>query len=199
MRIGVDIDGVLNYRTEIVKEQGMKFCVETGKGKMANPDAHSLSEEFGWDRATRDEFWQKYAKYQMMLCPAVSYAAEVIRKLREAGNEIWVITGRNERDLRCEGMPENMGWEELTRRWLVQNGIEYDEMGFDTTDKAGYCERNEIDVMIEDLPMYLEKFDGVTKVLIYDQPYNRQIKVANSERVYAWYEIYSKIKEMEEE
>jgi len=198
MRIGVDIDGVLNYRTEIVKEQGMKFCVETGKGKMVNPDAHSLSEEFGWDHTTLDEYWQKYAKYQMMLCPAVAYAAEVIRKLRKEGNEIWIVTGRNEQDLRFEGMPENMGWEDLTRRWLAQNEIEYDAMGFGTIDKADYCERNGIDAMVEDLPLYLEGFDGVTKVLIYDQPYNRQVKVANSERVYAWYDVYNKIKEMEE-
>jgi len=198
MRIGVDVDGVLNYRTEIRKAQGMKYCVETGKGALVNPDGCSLQEVFGWDRATRDEFWQKYAKYQMMLYPAVMYAAEVIRKLRQEGNEIWIVTGRNEQDLRFEGMPENMGWEDLTRKWLAQNEIEYDEMGFGLANKAEYCKRNKLDVMIEDLPLYLDGFDGATKVLIYDQPYNRQMEVANSERVYAWYDIYSKIKKMEE-
>ena len=50
--------------------------------------------------------------------------------------------------------------------------------------------------MIEDLPEYLEGFVGKTRVLIFDQPYNREVEVPNSERVYAWYDIYSKIQKM---
>ncbi len=52
MRIGVDIDGVLNYGSKINLVYGSKFCGESGKGRLEHPDAHSLREVFGWDRET---------------------------------------------------------------------------------------------------------------------------------------------------
>lgn len=202
MRIGVDIDGVLNYRTEILREQGTKFCVESGKGSLVAPERHHLREMFGWDQATRDEFWCRYGKYQMILVPAQTYAAEVLEKLRGEGHEIWIITGRNNQDQRVEGMSEGATWEEVTKDWLARNQIIYDGIAFDLGrptphDKATFCLERGIDVMIEDLPEYLMNFDERTKVLIYDQPYNQDVRLENSERVYTWYDVYSKIKKME--
>ncbi len=55
MRIGVDIDGVLNYRQEFVIECGTKFCVETREGRLTNLGEHHLSKIYEWDRETRDE------------------------------------------------------------------------------------------------------------------------------------------------
>lgn len=203
MRIGVDIDGVLNYNDRINLEYGSKFCVETGKGGVKKIDAYSLREAFGWDEETRDEYWYKYGKYQVMICPATLNAAEVIRKLRAEGHEIWIITGRSDNDERLEGMPEGLGWEAMTRNWLAENGIEYDAIYFGRqqtppTDKGTFCRENEVDIMVEDLPSYLECFDAETKVFIYDHPYNRKVELENAERVYTWYDIYSKVKEMEE-
>lgn len=201
MKIGIDIDGVLNYRQEFVMACGAKFCVETGKGALVNPKSHHLSEMYGWDKATRDEFWYQYGKYQMIEWSAVIYAAEVIRKLREAGNEIWIVTGRNNGDNRVEGMPEGASWEDMTKAWLKENGIVYDKIAFDLgrpapNDKGTFCRENGIDVMIEDLPEYLETFDEKTKVFVYNQPYNQDIQPVNGARVYSWYDIYGKLKEM---
>ncbi len=201
MRIGVDIDGVLNYREEILLAYGTKFCAETGKGSLVEPLAHHLSEMFGWDRVTRDEFWYEYGRYQMIECPAVQFAAEVIRKLREEGHEIWIVTGRNNRDMWIKGMPEGESWEEVTKDWLARNKIEYNEIAFDLgrpapDDKGTFCRKNGITVMIEDLPEYLDTFDETTKVLIYNQPYNREVEPVNGVRVYSWYDIYVKLKEV---
>lgn len=197
MRIGVDIDGVLNYRQEFVIDCGTKFCAETGKGRLTDLSAHSLDKVYDWDRATRDEFWRKYEIEQMYKWPARMYAAEVIRKLKEDGHEIWIITGRNNGDLAAEGMPRPT-WEETTKLWLEENGILYDEIAFDLgrpapNDKGTFCAENQIEVMIDDLPEYLLGMVGKTQVMIFDQPYNRDLVIDGAERVYSWYDIYEKI------
>ena len=55
---------------------------------------------------------------------------------------------------------------------------------------------NGVEVMIDDLPEYLLGMEGKTRVMIFDQPYNRDLVIAGAERVYSWYDIYSKIKSM---
>lgn len=197
MRIGVDIDGVLNYRQELVTACGAKFCVETGKGHLQDLSVHHLRPMFGWDEETRYQFWVKYGWQQMMVWPAQAYAAEVIEKLREAGHEVWIVTARSERDPEVDGKPKNMTWQEVTEKWLTENHIQYDRMCFDIQDKGEFCRNNGIEVMVEDNPDFLSGFEGKIKVLVYDQPYNRELKMPNAERVYSWYDVYDKLKKME--
>ncbi len=70
MRIGVDIDGVLNYHYQFLIEYGTKYCVESGKGQLTNLQSGHLRETFGWDTATRDDFWRKYGAIQICIWPA---------------------------------------------------------------------------------------------------------------------------------
>lgn len=203
MRIGVDIDGVLNYRQEFVVAYGTKFCVEKGLSYKLNLAEHSIKRMFGLTQAERDEFWLQYAKNQMWIWPAQCFAAEVIHKLRAEGHEIFIITGRNNRDPRIEEMPETWTWEDVTKDWLARNGVEYDGIAFDLgrpvpNDKGTYCAEHKIDVMIEDLPEYLETLAGKTKILVYDQPYNQQMDLPQAQRVYSWYDAYAKIKQLEQ-
>lgn len=201
MRIGVDIDGVLNYRQEFMLAYGAKFCFEKGLPGIQDVQSHSVRQMLGVTKEERDEFWRKYAKYQMWVWPAQCFAAEVIQKLREEGHEIFIVTGRNNDDLRTDGMPEGMSWEDVTIDWLARNGIEYDQIEFHRGrpaphDKGTYCAEQGVEVMIEDLPEYLETLAGKTRLFVYDQPYNRKVDLPNMQRVYSWYDIYSKIKEM---
>lgn len=197
MRIGVDIDGVLNYRVKFLLECGTKFCVETGKGQLTDLSSPRIAGIFGWDRATRDEFWYQEGYKQLYTWPAQEYAAEVLRRLREEGDEVWIVTGRSEADMKVANVPEG-SWEEITRKWLEKNRIEYDGFGFALADKAEFCLQHDIELIVEDLPMYLEGLSGKVRTLIFDCPYNRGIEVVGGERVYSWYDIYSKIKRLEQ-
>ncbi len=193
MRIGVDIDGVLNYRTEISIDYGTKFCVETGKGSLIAPEKQHLYDIFGWDETTENQYWYENGKYQMILSPATKFAPEVLQKLRREGHEIWIITGRSNTDKPIDGMPDSQTWETITKNWLAEQNIEYDGFGFAITDKSSYCQEHNIPIMIEDNPHYLSGFGADTYVMIYNQPYNRDSSTPNSIRVYSWYDIYSKI------
>lgn len=202
MRIGVDIDGVLNYRQEFMLAYGAKFCFEEGLPGLQRPEEHGTRAMWGLTKEQRDEFWWRYAKYQMWIWPAQCFAAEVIHKLRADGHEIFIVTGRNNDDPSVLGMPEGKNWEEITVDWLAQNKIEYDKIEFHRgrpapNDKGTYCAEQGIDVMVEDLPEYLETLVGKTRIFVFDQPYNKDMELPNMQRVYSWYDIYSKIKRIE--
>ncbi len=197
MRIGVDIDGVLTEQVHVLWEMGAKFCTEKGWKCKIDPTAVSKERMFGIDGAAWLEMWCKYAKSWMLDLPMRACAAEVIGKLRDEGHEIWIVTARSDTDPRFEGMREDENFQEATERWLRENGIVYDRMAFATRDKGEFCRENDIEVMIEDDPRYLETFDAERqRVLIFDQPYNQGVRMKNGARVYAWYEVYEWVQEL---
>lgn len=202
MRIGVDIDGVLNYDHQFHIECGTKYCAETGQGSLQDPCAHGLCQMFGWSQEVKNDFWDKYGKYQMCIWPAITSAAEVIQQLRADGHEVWIITGRNDRDRPIQGMLAPT-WEETTKLWLQQNQIGYDEIHFDHQDlpgtsKGDFCAAHDVDIMIDDLPIYLSTITERTTPFLFYAPYNQDFTMPRMQRVYSWYDIYSKIKSMEQ-
>ncbi len=200
MRIGIDIDGVLNYRQEFMVECGSLYCLECGKGHLQNIASSHLGEMYGWDEETVNAFWDKYGVLQMYEWPAQRYAADVIKRLKNDGHEIWIVTGRNQRDDRISGIPSD-DWEEVTKMWLQDNKIMYDQITFDLGrpvphDKGTFCQQYDIEVMIEDAPENLRLLENKTHIFIFDHPYNQDMKLHDSERVYGWYDIYQKLKNL---
>ncbi len=57
-------------------------------------------------------------------------------------------------------------------------------------------DRLKIDIMIEDNPGTIPTFVNHTHVLCYDCIYNHKLNLENMTRVYSWYDIYIKIKEL---
>lgn len=53
-----------------------------------------------------------------------------------------------------------------------------------------------IDIMIEDSPGVIPEIVKVTKVLCFDNRYNRDLIYNNMTRVFSWYDIYRKIKQV---
>ena len=47
--------------------------------------------------------------------------------------------------------------------------------------------------MVDDSPEILEEITKVTRVLCYDNRYNRDLDYDNMTRVFSWYDIYDKI------
>ena len=178
MRIGIDIDGVLNSQYNFCIDYGTKFCNELGKYKLENINAH--------------QFWNTYREVLVVKLPPKKYASEVINKLKNEGNLIYIITARKNND---EWFPDFLkeDVEGITKKWLKENKIYYDEIVFDVKDKGKYCKNNNIDIMIEDDPNNLRKLIGNTDVIIFDYPYNRNIEFTDLTRAYSWYDIYYKI------
>ena len=109
-------------------------------------------------------------------------------------HEIYIITARKNND---EWFSETLkkDVEGITKKWLENNKIDYDEIFFDIKDKGECCKKHHIDVMIEDDPINIRKLINKTNIIIFDYPYNRNEEFRNLIRVHSWYDIYNKIKE----
>ena len=197
MNIGIDLDGVLTNYRQFAIEQGQKYCRENNKGKLENPEAYYMKDMYNWDEETDYDFWIKniflYAKEN----PAIQGASENIKKLKEDGHTIFIITARKfaTPDDNCEQeIKEKM--KKTVKEWLIKNKIEYDYVIFSKEDKSKNIIENDIDVMIEDSPNNLKNLSKLTKMICYDWPYNKGIENDNIYRCYNWNEIYDKILEI---
>ena len=201
MNIGIDIDGVLTDVRKFVIEEGSKYCKEHNKGELINPDVYEMKEMFGWNLATIFNFWRKnifkYAKEN----PVIDGASENIKKLKEDGHKIYIITARwlastkKHRILRhVEKISNKM--KETVINWLSENNVIYDEIIFSKDDKSKYIKKNNIDIMIEDAPDNVKELSELTKVICYDWVYNRGIENENIYRCSNWDEIYKVISEL---
>ena len=113
---------------------------------------------------------------------------EVIDKLKADGNEIYIITSRDN--------GEYINPEKMTREWLKKYEIYFDKLILTGRHEKGpVCKENNIDIMIEDSVKNCEDIEanGV-KCYIMNMRYNQE--ETRFERVKRWDEIYSKISEL---
>lgn len=193
MRIGIDIDGVLNSQYNFCIEYGSKFCNELGNYKIENINALDTTDMFLWSEEIAHQFWDKYREDLVSVIPAKLFAAEVINRLKNENSEIYIITARKNNDEWFSKKLQNKV-EDITKQWLLNNNIFYDKITFDVKNKGEFCRKNNVDFMIEDDPKNLRTLIGNTNVIIFDYPYNRNIEFNNVLRAYSWYDIYYKIK-----
>lgn len=195
MIIGIDIDDCLNNEYSFMIDYGSKYSFQIGGSDIIRIDSTHTSDIFGWPDETAHEFWHKFMPLFSTL-PAVPFASEVIKKLRDEGNKIYIITARHNGD---EWYPKDMAENltQITLDWLKRNKIEFDEIFFDAKNKGEVCEEKQVDIMIDDDPFNLNKIKGKTKAFVFDKPYNKDIKLKDYTRVFSWYDIYAKIKKLE--
>lgn len=195
MNIGIDIDGVLTNDDDYILDFTSKYCYEHDLKGFDNANLYEYR-KLNWDENTinnyRKEFFLNYIKNE----PARKFASEVIKKLRDEGNKIFIISARYK--TAENGKINNDNIRECTLDWLIKNNIEYDKIIFTKPPKTNEILENKIDIMIEDSPTTINELVKVAKALYYDTRYNRSIEHEHITRVYSWYDIYMKINEMKE-
>lgn len=193
MNIGIDIDGVLTDLERATIDFGTKMCIEENWPITMDLSKYWEVEAFGWTSEQADKFWNKYLVEYVTQSPARRFAKEIISKLREERNNIYIITARDE-----SGMPpEYYGkMQELTRGWLEKYEIEYDKLIFaKDSEKLEKCLENNVDIMIEDSPRNIRNISSKVKVIKFDCQYNKDVIGSNIINTYSWYHIYRIIKE----
>ena len=196
MRIGIDIDGVLTNIEQYIMDHMTKYCVENNIEYTVGESNYDYFKTFQITKDQEDSFWDQhledYAKYEK----ARPFASEVIKKLKEEGNEIYIITARWLTN-RADEAGKNM--RNIVKNWLAENDIIYDQLVFSKADK----ERKEqemidykIDVMIEDSPDNIRQLSKVVPIICYHAGYNKDCKGNKIIRCYSWYDIYDKIKKV---
>lgn len=192
MNIGIDIDGVLTNDDEYILSCTSKYCYENNIQGFIEPYKYEYN-KLNWNQELLDDYRSKYFDEYVDKEPVRKFASEVIKKLKEDGHKIFIITGRHKSyDETADG--ENMRLRIKT--WLDKNEIVYDKLIFARVPKIKELQENKIDLMIEDSPTTIQVIKDIVKVLCYDTRYNTNLKCDNMTRVFSWYDIYMKINEI---
>ena len=193
MNIGIDIDGVLINIESWQNESAAKYMYEKHNKCIINASGYDTSEIYGVTKEQDQKWWfESYEEY--MKEPARKYASEVINKLSEEGNKIYIITARCIEKEFTKMTDEIM--QDGIKKWLKENKIKYNEIYFSPEDKTTICKKLKLDMMIEDKKANIEEISKIMPVYCFDAKYNKDIKEnKNIIRCYNWYDIYKKIKE----
>ena len=146
MRIGIDIDGVLTDIEQWQLDYGSKFYFEKYGKEIQNNEGYETTEIFKVDSKLDDEFWTEYFKDYSINVDVRKLASEVIKKLKQDGNEIYIITARGSflsHSANVMLFEENKN---IVLEWLRKNEIEYDKIIFSPEDKLSICLENNINV-----------------------------------------------------
>lgn len=193
MRIGIDIDGVLTDIEQWQLDYCSKFYYNEYKKEIVNHKGYETFEIFKSSPECDDEFWKKYFVHYSINVDARKFSSEVIKKLKEEGNEIFIITARgdflsnNEDDILYE---EN---QKIIKKWLFKNEILYDQIIFARESKLDICINNRIDLMIEDNVDNINKISTKIPVICFNAGYNENCSRKNIIRCFSWYDIYAKL------
>jgi len=198
MRIGIDIDGVLTDLERFTIDYFTKFCFENNLKYSINESDYDLAKTFNVDKKSENDFWHKYLFFYATEEKARTFAAEVIKKLKEEGHEIYIITARELTD-REDELGQKM--KNTVAKWLSKNNIVYDRLIFSrekerNEEKVKSCHENKIDLMIEDSPININQLSKLLPVICFDTNYNRKYNDNNIYRCFSWYDIYKTIKDL---
>ena len=195
MKIGIDIDNTLTEVQEELNKAAFEYAISLGK-KIDNYDNPMEDIKTNGD-TYRKKFQFTYEELKYFLkniqenitnnaIPREN-AKEVIDKLKKDRNEIYIITAR---DSEFHDDPYK-----LSKDWLDKNEIYYDKLIVNAREKSSVCEKEKIDLFIDDqLNNCLSVQNaGIQTIMITDKTYNydkiKQLK--------DWNEIYNYINEME--
>lgn len=197
MRIGIDIDGVITDVGKFQLEYGIKFYFEKYHKSIQNHKGYEVSDIFDVSEEMDDEFWNQYfVDYSRNVSPR-GFVSEVMKKLKEDGNELYIITARGNYISHSGSVMSYDENKKVVLNWLEKNGIIYDKIIFSPEDKLQICKENHIDLMIEDKPRNIEMISKEIPVICFHNEYNESIQGENITRCYSWYDIYFKISNLQ--
>lgn len=198
MRIGIDIDGVLTDIEQWQLDYGSKFYFEKYNKQILDNEGYETTDIFKVDSKLDDEFWTEYFRDYSINVNVRTFASEAIKKLKQDGNEVYIITARGSflsHSASVMSIEENKN---IVLEWLKRNEIEYDKVIFSPEDKLSICLENNIDVMIEDKVDNINKISTKIPVICFHAGYNKTCNGNNIIRCYSWYDIYAKINKITE-
>lgn len=193
MNIGIDIDDTISETFETLLPYSQKYTVEDLKRKSEIDMNQNFLDHFyivymnGWNEQEAISFWNKYYGEILRRVNIKKFAAEVINKLKQEGHKIYLITARWD-------MP-NDDIQGITKQWLIENNIEYDELIINSSDKLQWVKEKNIDIFIDDSFNNCKSIveNSNAKVYMMTSRVNVNFNYEKITRVYSWPEVYSLI------
>ena len=197
MRIGIDIDdtafitvnSMLKYADKYNKDVLGKDEIKNSFGLIKN--RYYLKAIYGWNDEEKFGFFNMFYKNVLEECKPMPDVAEVCKMLKSEGNDIYFITARLNNI-------ENCNTEEITKNSLEKNGILYEKLLINASNKLEAAKENSIDLFIEDsFETCSELLNSGIKSILMTTKMNNQIDAGSIPRVNNWKEVYDTIKNIE--
>ena len=183
MKIGIDIDDTITNTCEFMTEYVSSYFGVTKEYLTQNNIYYfNLPLEF---KDKEKDFYLFIFESKLLNIPVKENAKEVINKLKEEGNEIIIITAR-ENDVYNNPFIS-------TKEQLEYYGINYDKL-ICTKEKRKACVEENIDVFIDDSMRNVNSVKDVVKnVYLFTSPYNKKFYVS-FKRIDNWIQFYELLK-----
>lgn len=187
MRIGVDIDNVLSNFNEVLLNDYINHDKKLRNKGIINNNVY-IRKMFDWSDDEEKKYYKENIERLAGLLEPIKDCSKYIKKLRDNGNYICIISGRDNGEY---SDPYNM-----TIDWLKKYDIEYDKLiltnAYNHQEKADICIENDIDIMIDDsINVCIKCSLNNIKPLLFNTEYNKD--ETRYTRVNNWEEIYEYI------
>lgn len=190
MKIGIDLDGVIFDSEKNFRVYAELYDVNVLKrNSIINNQELLFQNRYKW---TEDEIQEYFNRYQEKIALESNFmpgAKEVIELLKQEDHQLIIITARG-------GMNKNMI--DITKKLLKENKMDiFDNYYFAVKDKADICQKENIDIMIDDSYEHCKKTSErkIQTIYLKDAP-SYDLKNEYTKVLYNWGEIYRYIKEI---
>ena len=189
MNIGIDIDDTISETFETLLPYAQKYTIEDLKRESKVHIDGNLGNHFyivymnDWNEQEATSFWSKYYAEILKKLNIKTFATEVINNLKKQGHKIFLITARWD-------MP-NDDVKEITKNWLSENNLEYDDLIINASDKLKIVKEKNIDIFIDDSFKNCKSIADNTNIKVYmmNSRVNENLNDEKIRRVFSWPEI----------
>ncbi len=191
MNIGIDIDDTIANTYDVLFNYAQNYTINDIGKEIKNIDRNSITHMYctefhNWNQKEDKEFLEKYYEKTVLNVQPKMYAVENIKKLKDNGDSIYLITARF--------LSDKFDVEKLTKEWLEKYKIPYDKLILNSQNKVIVAQENEIDIFIDDsIKNCTQMANAEIKTYMMDTIVNKDFENENIERVYSWPHLYQKI------
>lgn len=188
MRIGIDVDNTITDTLVIMKQYCKKYNDEVVKRNLPmNEKGFAAGNLYDWTDEEMQDFFDNILPEVFLKVEPKKNAQEIIQKLKQENNEIYIITARRKAKNSYE----------LTLKTLQKYNIPYDELIVGNVDKKQVCIDNNIDILLDDEPQNINSVSEIIPVIVFEATHNEECNGNNIIKVKTWDEAYEVIKEIE--
>ncbi len=184
MKIGIDIDGViLNSENEIRLKAELYDLLILHKNGVVNKNGFLDEERYDWTKEELNEFRQNNHVQLTKECEFMPGAKEIIKLLHKEGHELIIVTARGITIKEMRNVAEEK---------LKEHNLYFDKYYWATENKLKVCEKERIDVMIDDRASTCKNLAQNKIKTLYFRDVNREKLEENEylKEVNNWGEIY---------
>ena len=184
MNIGFDLDDVVFATSEAIKDildkcTDEEILIHKEDIMMGKPTTEKIA-----------DFLRDNGVSTIKIAKPIKGAVEAIRELKNKGHKIIFITARGNNIF-----PPNA--EELTKEKLKEYEIPYDDIVFNSTDKAKDCEDKGVELFVDDSPRHclaVKQKLGIIVIGFESDITRESMKKTNINSVKTWAELSTAIK-----